>query len=54
MKGYVDVYNRQDSIEVLSFMHALRIPTDSHTGKLSGIRLHSPQAFEKEFYSSSR
>jgi len=36
-------------------MHALSIPTDSHshTGKLTGTRLHSPLEFEKEFDSSS-
>lgn len=37
--GSVDVQHREGSIEVLSFMHGVRIPTDAHTGKLTGTRI---------------
>ena len=53
IKGSVDVQDREGSIEVLSFMHGLSIPTDSHTGKLTGTRIHSAMEFENEFDSSS-
>lgn len=53
IKGSVDVQNREGSIEILSFMHGLSIPTDNHTGKLTGVRVHSALEFEKEFDSSS-
>jgi type VI secretion system secreted protein Hcp len=53
IKGSVDVENREGSIEVLSFFHGLSIPTDDHTGKLTGTRIHSPLEFEKEFDASS-
>ena len=53
IKGSVDVSNREGSIEILSFMHGLSIPVDSHTGKLTGNRIHSALEFEKEFDSSS-
>lgn len=53
LKGSVDVMQREGSIEVLSFMHGLSIPTDNHTGKTTGNRIHSPLAIEKEFDSSS-
>lgn len=53
IKGSVDVQDREGSIEILSFMHGLSIPTDSHTGKLTGTRVHSALEFEKEFDSSS-
>ena len=32
-QGAVDVQNRAGSIELLSFMHGLSIPTDSHVGE---------------------
>lgn len=53
IKGSVDVADREDSIEILSFMHGLNIPTDNHTGKLTGVRVHSALEIEKEFDSSS-
>lgn len=53
IKGSVDVMQREGSIEILSFMHGLSIPTDDHTGKLTGTRMHSPLEFEKEFDASS-
>lgn len=53
IKGSVDVHEREGSIEVLSFIHSLSIPTDDYSGKLTGTRIHSPLEFEKEFDSSS-
>lgn len=53
IKGSVDVNGREGSVEVISFTHGLNIPTDNHTGKLTGTRVHSAVEFEKEFDSSS-
>lgn len=53
IKCSVDVQDREGSIEILSFMHGLSIPTGPHTGKLTGTRIHSALEFEKEFDSSS-
>lgn len=53
IKGSVDVTGREGSIEVVSFMHGLNIPTDDLTGKLTGVRVHSAMEIEKEFDSSS-
>lgn len=53
INGAVDVQDREGSIEVIEFVHALNIPTDSNTGKLTGTRIHSPVVLVKEFDSSS-
>lgn len=53
IKGSVDVYDREDSIEVLSFSHNIYIPTDGNTGKLTGTRIHGAINIEKEFDRSS-
>lgn len=53
IKGSVDVKGREGSIEIVSFIHGLNIPTDPHTGKLTGTRVHSALEIEKEFDSSS-
>lgn len=53
IKGSVDVTGREGSIEVVSFMHGLNIPTDDFTGKLTGVHVHSAMEIEKEFDSSS-
>ena len=53
IKGSVDVQQREGSIEVLSFIHSLSIPTDDYSGKLTGTRVHSAMDIEKEFDSSS-
>jgi type VI secretion system secreted protein Hcp len=49
----VDVRDREQSIEITSFIHNLYIPTDGNTGKLTGTRVHGALIFEKEFDSSS-
>ena len=53
IKGSMDVQDPKDSIEVLSFMHGLGIPSAPHNGKLTGTRIHSALDFEKGFDSSS-
>jgi type VI secretion system secreted protein Hcp len=53
IRGSVDVQDRENSVEILSFSHGLLVPTDSNTGKITGTRLHAPLMIEKEFDSSS-
>ena len=53
IRGFVDVQDRESSVEILSFSHGLLVPTDSNTGKITGTRLHAPLMIEKEFDSSS-
>ncbi|CAI8989608.1 Hcp family type VI secretion system effector [Pseudomonas sp. IT-P4] len=53
IKGSVDVQERQGSIEVIAKDHALQIPTDDNTGKLTGARVHSAYRFTKEVDASS-
>lgn len=42
IKGSVDVNGREDSVEIVEFLHNVRIPTDANTGKLTGTRVHEP------------
>jgi type VI secretion system secreted protein Hcp len=53
IKGSVDVYMREGSIEVIALEHSLYIPTDNNTGKLTGTRVHAPLQFTKEIDASS-
>ncbi|WP_131817610.1 Hcp family type VI secretion system effector, partial [Photorhabdus australis] len=53
IKGSVDVQNREGSIEIVALEHALHIPTDNNTGKLTGTRVHAPLVFTKEVDSST-
>lgn len=53
IKGSADVQNRENSVEVIGFSHAISLPVDSQTGKPTGKRTHAPISFEKEFDSSS-
>ncbi|CAG9182377.1 Major exported protein [Cupriavidus laharis] len=48
IKGSVTVSGREGSVEVVAFDHAVNIPTDSNTGKLTGTRVHKPIVFCKE------
>ena len=41
VKGSVEIGGRQDTVEVLEIEHSLHIPTDIHSGKLTGVRQHS-------------
>ncbi|WP_166359567.1 Hcp family type VI secretion system effector [Pseudomonas akapageensis] len=53
IKGSVSVEGRNGSIEVLALDHAVTIPTDNNTGKLTGVRVHKPFVFTKEIDDSS-
>lgn len=53
VNGSVDVQGRDGSIEVVSFGHSMYLPTDGHTGKITGNRIHSPMRLEKDFDRSS-
>ncbi|WP_051690936.1 Hcp family type VI secretion system effector [Photorhabdus australis] len=53
IKGSVDVYGREGSIEVLGLHHSVSIANDDNTGKLTGTRKHLPFMIEKEVDSSS-
>ncbi|KER04497.1 type VI secretion system tube protein TssD [Photorhabdus temperata subsp. temperata] len=53
IKGSVDVYGREGSIEILGLHHSVSIANDDNTGKLTGTRRHLPFMIEKEVDSSS-
>ncbi|BBH12441.1 Hcp family type VI secretion system effector [Chromobacterium haemolyticum] len=53
IKGSVTVQGRENSVEVVEFDHAVRIPTDGNTGKLTGTRVHEALTLVKEFDASS-
>ncbi|KMV36426.1 type VI secretion system tube protein TssD [Franconibacter pulveris] len=53
IKGSVDIFGREGSIEVLESMHSVELPVDPHSGKIIGTRLHSGYAFMKEVDSAS-
>ncbi|HAT23401.1 MAG TPA: type VI secretion system tube protein Hcp [Pantoea septica] len=53
IKGSMDVQDPTGSIEVLSFIHGLGIPSAPRNGKLTGTRIHNALNFEKEFDSTS-
>jgi type VI secretion system secreted protein Hcp len=40
--------SRKDSIEIISLDHSVELPTDQHSGKLTGTRIHKPIRFAKE------
>ncbi len=53
IKGSVRIQGREGSVEVVEFDHAIEIPTDGNTGKLTGTRVHKPLTFVKEFDAAS-
>ncbi len=53
IKGSVNVLGREGSIEVQEFMGGVEIPCDALSGKLTGTRIHTGLAFEKETDASS-
>ncbi|MFJ3456591.1 Hcp family type VI secretion system effector [Scandinavium goeteborgense] len=53
IKGSVDVYDREGSVEVIAFSHSLYTPTDNNTGKVTGTRVHGALSIVKEFDRSS-
>ncbi|MRS90865.1 type VI secretion system tube protein Hcp [Enterobacteriaceae bacterium RIT714] len=48
VKGGVDVYGREGSIEIIELMHNVELPTDDKTGKITSKRLHGDYALIKE------
>lgn len=42
VSGSVEIAGREGTIEILEVEHDLHIPTDVHSGKLTGVRMHSP------------
>ncbi|WP_213992563.1 type VI secretion system tube protein TssD [Sodalis sp. dw_96] len=53
IKGSVNVLSRNHSIEVVALRHMIELPTDLHTGNITGTRIHQPVSFDKEIDSSS-
>jgi type VI secretion system secreted protein Hcp len=53
IRGSSEVFGREGSIEVLSLIHGIHLPTDNQTGKLMGCRSHRPLTIEKEIDRSS-
>ena len=53
VNGTVKVKGREKSMEVLSCLHEVRIPTDADTGRLTGTRKHEPFTIVKEFDSGT-
>lgn len=49
MVGGSLVSGRIGAIEIKSLTHNVTVPTDNHTGRLTGTRVHSPIMFQKEF-----
>lgn len=43
------VSGRVGAIELKSFTHHMSIPTHSHSGRLTGTRVHQPISIQKEF-----
>jgi len=53
IKGSVQIAGREGTCEIMEFHHDLHIPTDPHTGKLAGVRMHNPVVIVKAFDSAS-
>jgi type VI secretion system secreted protein Hcp len=49
VKSDVKVKSREGSALVLGFEHEVRIPTDTDTGRLTGVRKHEPFVITKQF-----
>lgn len=45
IKGSVDIYGREGSIEIIGLNHGVVQPTDKHNGKATSLRVHSPLFF---------
>jgi len=53
IKGSVQISGREGSIEIMEFEHDLKIPTDPHTGRLTGVRMHSAVKLVKAYDAAS-
>lgn len=49
IEGSVTKENREGSCEIMEFDHNVRIPMDSQTGGLTGVRQHKPAVLTKEY-----
>jgi len=49
VKGSVEIAGREGTIEILVVKHELHIPTDIHSGRLTGVRQHSPMTVQAAF-----
>jgi len=47
LKGSSSIQNREDSSDVYKLFQGVTIPHDSDTGKLTGVRKHTPFTFVK-------
>ncbi len=53
IKGGVKIRGRENTVEVLAFNHEVRIPTDPHSGALTGMRKHESLVILKKYDPSS-
>lgn len=53
IKGSVDVWDRDGSIEIIGLSHGINLPVDNANGKITGTRQHSSMMIEKEVDSST-
>lgn len=53
VEGSVKIAGRVGTVEALSFEHAVSIPTDPHSGQLTGTRKHDAMVFLKKVDKSS-
>jgi len=47
--GSVEIAGREGTVEIIELNHDLHIPTDVHSGKLTGVRMHSPFSVKAAF-----
>ncbi len=53
IEGGVQIAGREGWSEIMEFEHGMDIPTDPHTGKLTGVRQHGELTLVKEYDSAS-
>lgn len=53
IKSTVKVKGRENTAEIHEFQHEVYIPTDAHTGQLTGTRKHAPFVVIKPFCSAT-
>lgn len=53
LKGSVEGYGREGSIEIVGMQHDISLPTDNINGAITGAHQHEAYTFEKKIDSSS-
>ncbi|ENQ3036369.1 type VI secretion system tube protein Hcp [Salmonella enterica subsp. enterica serovar Newport] len=53
IKGSCTALGREGAIEVMNTQHGITLPTDPHTGSMTGTRQHEPVIMSKEVDKSS-